>query len=85
MTLQVVTREIVAWARNHRWLSATTVRRRLHVDKEEAEAIIQDLLMVGALHPQPEGTVYRVRYPRWYREQPWLNPKSQDYTYAERP
>ena len=64
MTLQVVTRETIAWARNHRWLSATTVRRRLHVDKEEADAIIQGLILAHALHPQPEGTVYRVRYPR---------------------
>lgn len=55
---------LIVWARDRRWLSATTVRRRLHVDGGEAERIIQDLVLAGALHPRPEGTVYRVRYPR---------------------
>lgn len=64
MTLQVVTRETIRWARDRRWLSAATVRRRLHADEEEAECIIQGLVLAGVLHPQPEGAVYRVRYPR---------------------
>ena len=63
---------LIAWARNHRWLSATTVRRRLHVDRDEAEHIIQALVLAGALYPRPEGAVYRVRYPR---------PRSQDHIY----
>ena len=79
MTLQVVTRETIAWARDHRWLSATTVRRRLHVDKEGAAAIIQGLVLAGALHPQPKGTVYRVRYPRPREPQCWLNPNPRKY------
>lgn len=56
--------DLIAWARDHHWLSANTVRRRLHADRGEAERIIQGLVLAGALHPRPEGTVYRVRYPR---------------------
>ena len=85
MTLQVVTRETIRWARDRRWLSAATVRRRLRADKEEAESIIQGLVLARVLHPRPEGTVYRVRYPRRTRLEPWLNPKPQDHTYLERP
>ena len=58
---------LIRWARNRRWLSATTLRRRLDMDRDEAERTIRALVLAGALYPEPEGAVYRVRYPQRLR------------------
>ena len=56
--------DIVGWVRRHRRLSLGTIRRRFPVSIEEAQRILAELLACRALHPEPEGESYRVRYPQ---------------------
>ena len=75
--------QVTAWARQHRRLSAGTIRRRFLISKEEAERWIAELLAGGVLHPTPEGNSYRVRYPRPGKAERWLRPDGEPYTYSE--
>lgn len=76
--------DIKAWARQHRRLSAGTIRRRFMVDRAEAERLIQELLAARVLHPKPEGESYRVRYPKLEPPTEWHDSRPRLYTYQER-
>ncbi len=72
------------WAREHRRLSVGTIRRRMELPKDTAEAVIREMVAQCILHPKPEGESYRVRYPKVTKPERWLRPEGQRYIYADR-
>ncbi len=73
--------DIREWTRQHRRMSAYTIRRRFTVSKEEADRLILLLLEAGVLHPKPEGESYRVRYPKLSSQPDWHDPRRRSYIY----
>lgn len=55
---------LVSWVRQHRWMSAHTLRRRLSVPRPEADRLIAELVQERVLSRKPEGESYRVLYRR---------------------
>ena len=71
---------LARWARDRRWLSAATLRRRFGVPADEAARLIGELVAARVLHPWPEGGVYRVRYPIQRRRHKLANQIRNGYT-----